>query len=479
MAPSEQTSEATLLNGRLQDLAPLVAFFCMALNLRLTNSAFFPLFDGVLGVARDINVSASVVVNLAVVAAALYQPRLLSERRLSLACLGLCIAGLPLVLVALGLGQGALVGLAAFAQGGATVWVSLLTWVACSTLQLRSLLVGVPLAYAAAGAVGWALQDASVELVLGVLFCCPLAAWGLARPIARPTVVAIATGQPQADAAITRPASFLPLTNRIFVCQLLATVATGFGLRFGANEGALDTVLPAIVLLGLIALWNGVSTGPRRFDQLFYLAIVLVMAAFLVAPLHGYTAVTLAVLSMGDVCVSTIFTLAFMAVAARNPMASLGVFGWANAMASLGSIGGANIGALVGAQQGNEGAFFASAAVAVLLLAYVLFGLQGFSFSATIEGIEPVRPLQTPPHANPTRIEEACGEIGRSHGLTPREIDVLALLARGRNNQFVQDELVLTRNTVKTYIKRIYAKLDVHSQQQLIDMVEAAGTPRG
>lgn len=472
MASSEQAPAATSSTGHLWELAPLAAFFCMTLNLRLTNSAFFPLFDGVLGVARDINVSASVVVNLAVVAAALYRPRLLSERRLSLASLGLCIAGLPLVLLALRLGQGTLVGLAAFAQGGATVWVSLLTWIACSALRLRSLLVGVPLAYALAGAAGWALQGAPTELALGLLFCCPLAAWGLARPIARPTVAAIAAGQPQADAAITRPASFLPLTNRIFVCQLLVTMATGFGLRFGAQEGALDTVLPAIVLLGLIALWNGAYTGPRRFDRLFYLAIVLVVAAFFVAPLRSYTPVTLAILSMGDACVSTVFTLVFMAAAARNPMASLSVCGWANAMASLGSIGGANIGAIVGAQQGNEGAFLVSAAVAVLLLAYVFFGLQGFSFSMTIEGIEPVQPLQTPPHVNPARIEETCSEIGRSHGLTPREIDVLALLARGRNNQFVQDELVLTRNTVKTYIKRIYAKLDVHSQQQLIDMVE-------
>lgn len=35
------------------------------------------------------------------------------------------------------------------------------------------------------------------------------------------------------------------------------------------------------------------------------------------------------------------------------------------------------------------------------------------------------------------------------------------------------DELTLTRNTVKTYIKRIYGKLGVHSQQELIDLVEA------
>lgn len=29
----------------------------------------------------------------------------------------------------------------------------------------------------------------------------------------------------------------------------------------------------------------------------------------------------------------------------------------------------------------------------------------------------------------------------------------------------------MTRNTVKSYIKHIYQKLDVHSQQELIDLV--------
>jgi len=32
---------------------------------------------------------------------------------------------------------------------------------------------------------------------------------------------------------------------------------------------------------------------------------------------------------------------------------------------------------------------------------------------------------------------------------------------------------VLSRNTVKTHVQNIYAKLGVHSQQELIDLVEA------
>jgi DNA-binding CsgD family transcriptional regulator len=31
----------------------------------------------------------------------------------------------------------------------------------------------------------------------------------------------------------------------------------------------------------------------------------------------------------------------------------------------------------------------------------------------------------------------------------------------------------VSRNTVKTHVRNVYSKLDVHSQQELIDLVEA------
>ena len=72
-------------------------------------------------------------------------------------------------------------------------------------------------------------------------------------------------------------------------------------------------------------------------------------------------------------------------------------------------------------------------------------------------------------------IEERCVELGAQHGLTERETEIFAMLARGRNGQFVMEHYVVSRNTVKSHVKHIYAQLDVHSQQELIDLVERAG----
>ncbi len=50
--------------------------------------------------------------------------------------------------------------------------------------------------------------------------------------------------------------------------------------------------------------------------------------------------------------------------------------------------------------------------------------------------------------------------------LSDRESEVLALIARGLTNAQIAVELYLSIETVKTYVKRLYAKLDVHNRAQ-------------
>lgn len=46
------------------------------------------------------------------------------------------------------------------------------------------------------------------------------------------------------------------------------------------------------------------------------------------------------------------------------------------------------------------------------------------------------------------------------------------MLARGRDRAYIQEQLVVSRNTVKAHVKHVYAKLDIHTHQDLIDLVE-------
>lgn len=52
--------------------------------------------------------------------------------------------------------------------------------------------------------------------------------------------------------------------------------------------------------------------------------------------------------------------------------------------------------------------------------------------------------------------------------LTEREMEVLRLISEGMSNKEIADELVITINTVKTYIKNIYEKLGVNRRVQVV-----------
>ena len=62
--------------------------------------------------------------------------------------------------------------------------------------------------------------------------------------------------------------------------------------------------------------------------------------------------------------------------------------------------------------------------------------------------------------------------VAKEYGLTAREADVLEELFNGRTAPYVARNLSISINTVRSHVKRVYAKLSVHSQQELIDLIE-------
>jgi NarL family two-component system response regulator LiaR len=51
--------------------------------------------------------------------------------------------------------------------------------------------------------------------------------------------------------------------------------------------------------------------------------------------------------------------------------------------------------------------------------------------------------------------------------LTPTEFQVLRLIGQGKSNDEIAEILFISKNTVRSHIKSIYAKLDTHSRLQL------------
>ena len=70
-------------------------------------------------------------------------------------------------------------------------------------------------------------------------------------------------------------------------------------------------------------------------------------------------------------------------------------------------------------------------------------------------------------------------------GLTPREQEVLALVAYGRTNRQIADELFISENTAGVHVSNILGKLDVKGRGEAaalayrLGLVDAAADPRG
>ena len=59
--------------------------------------------------------------------------------------------------------------------------------------------------------------------------------------------------------------------------------------------------------------------------------------------------------------------------------------------------------------------------------------------------------------------------------LTPRELEVLRLVARGLSNADIARELIVGDATIKTHVARIFSKLDLHDRAQAVVVAYECG----
>lgn len=116
-------------------------------------------------------------------------------------------------------------------------------------------------------------------------------------------------------------------------------------------------------------------------------------------------------------------------------------------------------------------------AVAVLVLALVLgsvagvilaVGMIGLSLAAGVLIRERVDQGGSAPGPAEPAPSGPSGEWTNPDELTPREVEVLGLIAAGCSNQDIADQLHISMATVKTHVNRVFAKTGVRDRAQAV-----------
>ncbi|QEE29993.1 winged helix-turn-helix transcriptional regulator [Terriglobus albidus] len=82
-----------------------------------------------------------------------------------------------------------------------------------------------------------------------------------------------------------------------------------------------------------------------------------------------------------------------------------------------------------------------------------------------------VREVLVPTDAPFVRNEERLGKLG----ITPREMEILELVAAGLSNREIAERLFVSENTVKTHCSRVFGKLGAERRTQAVQMGKEIG----
>lgn len=120
------------------------------------------------------------------------------------------------------------------------------------------------------------------------------------------------------------------------------------------------------------------------------------------------------------------------------------------------------------------GLFLANAAsvwLSAIALGFVFIFILAGSFDIPGKNFAEASLPEAAAEEPPSHADRIDG-FSRAFGLSNREAEVLALIARGRSVQATADELFVAHSTVKTHVGHIYEKAGVNNRQALLKMID-------
>lgn len=259
------------------------------------------------------------------------------------------------------------------------------------------------------------------------------------------------------------------------VVALMTVTSFAFALRevlvgnSSFDSGSLSaggSLCVAIVLLASIL----VNSRAFNFASTFRVLLPLSVAAFLLLPTNVEFLKTISDFSSSTTfaLVENLMIITLASLCRNGYCTSTWSFGIAYGLHNIGVFLGRSTWRVFDIMQATDfevTLFFGVVAALVTALTMILlptrqsfveWGLEIFTGKSP-EAIE---------KAGRIKRETLLKEFAAAHGLTSREETILVCMDQGKTIQQMQDELFISKATVKTHIHNVYGKLDVHSRQE-------------
>ena len=284
------------------------------------------------------------------------------------------------------------------------------------------------------------------------------------------------------------------LSFKMAAGTVLFGLAAGFMETYGSDPGMASTptfpatlllfVLFCIAALQLLATGGldleagpGAASGPDAasaddgapaepegpLDDVYRLAALVMMAGFLFVPVLGDFGVPgEAIVLAGYLGLSAVLVSLFLVMARITGQDAAQSFARGFTALFAGEMAGVALGNVIDVVAGTEqtpSVVVACAGLAALYAFLFLFTERDFRALSVIA-------------RDADRFDDACSLIAAEHGLSKREAEILPFALKGRTGERIAAEFYISKSTVDTHLRRIYAKCGVHGRQELIDLGE-------
>ena len=264
------------------------------------------------------------------------------------------------------------------------------------------------------------------------------------------------------------------------IVLLMAIYAFAYGLKessmyqstLGPHSAFGTLAVAAIVFVGVIA-----RGGKFDFGVIYRIALPLMVAAFLILPNVGVLGQ-----AASDFCTSasyTAFSILIMLIMAnlcyRYGMSAVWLFGIERGVRALFTLFGRQTEQLLGAPSfglaGSDAVVSGLVVILVVAATMILFSEKELSSRWGVSFLGEDGAAGDRAIVKKQELANRCQELARSYGLSPREEEVLLLLAQRKTVGSIERELFIANGTAKTHIRHIYRKLDIHSRDELSDLL--------